>query len=139
MDMTINSNYVRDDDGLLRPSVPIANRESEYNETAFEMLAEMQDRHFWYRGRHLFLLNGIDRHLKVNRGELTAIDLGGGLGEWIRDLVETRSKLFATLALADSSLVALNGAKSILPSTIERCQIDLMDLQMDDCWDVAFL
>jgi SAM-dependent methyltransferase len=131
--------YIKGDDQIFRPCLSVLHRGDEYNEGGFETLAEMQDRHFWYQGRHRFLLHAVDRYVIAKGVELTAIDLGGGVGGWVRDLARSRPKLFKTLALADSSLVALNWAKSILPSNVERYQIDLMDLQMDECWDAAFL
>jgi hypothetical protein len=38
----------------------------------------MQERHFWYRGRHRFLLHALDRQRPVGSGPLSAVDLGGG-------------------------------------------------------------
>jgi SAM-dependent methyltransferase len=126
-------------DGIFYPKTPIVHREDEYSEAGFETLLEMQDRHFWYRGRHRFLLKAVDRFVKGDSTERSAIDLGGGVGGWLRDLARERARKFKRLALADSSRVALKKAESVLPPSTERYQIDLMNLQMEDCWDAAFL
>jgi SAM-dependent methyltransferase len=126
-------------DGIFYPKTPIVHREDEYSEAGFETLLQMQDRHFWYRGRHRFLLKAVDRFVKNDSTNRSAIDLGGGVGGWLRDLARERPKKFKRLALADSSKVALTKAESVLPPSTERYQIDLMSLQMEDCWDAAFL
>ncbi|WP_375372548.1 class I SAM-dependent methyltransferase [Zwartia hollandica] len=99
----------------------------------------MQDKHFWYRGRHRFLLASLDRHTRMEARPLSAVDLGGGAGGWVRYLSERRSQRFSTLALADSSENALIMAKGALPANIAMHQIDIMNLHWEDCWDVAFL
>jgi SAM-dependent methyltransferase len=132
-------NYVQGNDGIRRPEIGVGHRGYEYDEGGFETLAEMQDRHFWYRGRHRFLLKSVDRFVKGDSTNRSAIDLGGGVGGWLRDLARARPDKFSRLALADSSLVALSEAKDVLPTGSERYQIDLMNLQMKDCWDAAFL
>jgi SAM-dependent methyltransferase len=43
------------------------------------------------------------------------------------------------LALADSSLIALESAGTVLAENAQRYQIDLMNLHMQEEWDVAFL
>jgi len=79
------------------------------------MLRGMQERHFWYRGRHRFLLGALDRHLPKFVENLRAIVLGGGVGGWVRYLADKRPRLFSQLALADSSLIALESAGTALP------------------------
>jgi SAM-dependent methyltransferase len=131
--------YASNGDGIFRPVDPVMHREDEYSEAGFETLLDMQDRHFWYRGRHRFLLEAVDRFVKGDSTERSAIDLGGGVGGWVRDLARERPKKFERLALADSSMVALTKAEAVLPLHAERYQIDLMNLQMEACWDAAFL
>jgi 2-polyprenyl-3-methyl-5-hydroxy-6-metoxy-1,4-benzoquinol methylase len=129
------------------PHTPVQHRDEEYEEGGFETLLDMQERHFWYRGRHRFLLEAVDRYLLAHpRGQaqvatqpFAAIDLGGGTGGWVRYLAQQRPGRFASLALADSSLMALTMAELVLPSGTERYQIDLMQLHMRDQWDAAFL
>lgn len=133
------TSYIASADGIFCPETPIVHREDEYSEAGFKALLEMQDRHFWYRGRHRFLLKAVDRFVMGQATERSAIDLGGGVGGWVRDLARVRPTMFQRLALADSSKIALTMAKDILPAGSERYQIDLMDLQMEDCWDAAFL
>ena len=99
----------------------------------------MQERHFWYRGRHRFLLEAVNRYLPKSGQPFSAIDLGGGTGGWLNYLAKHRPEGFEPLALADSSIVALSLAASVLPNNVQRFQIDLMQLQMREQWDTAFL
>jgi SAM-dependent methyltransferase len=114
-------------------------RSYEYDESGFQTLLSMQRDHFWYRGRHRFLLKAVNRYLPKSGQPLSGIDLGGGTGGWLNYLAQHRSQGFNPLALADSSLVALELAASVLPHNIQRYQIDLMQLQMREQWDAAFL
>jgi SAM-dependent methyltransferase len=133
------NNHQLGNEGIYLPPKPIEHREDEYSEAGFKTLLQMQDRHFWYRGRHRFLLKAVDRFVMGEATERSAIDLGGGVGGWLRDLARERPRKFKRLALADSSRVALKKAESVLPPNTERYQIDLMNLQMEDHWDAAFL
>jgi len=121
------------------PPIPVRHRDEEYDQDGFKVLHHMQKFHFWYRGRHRFLLGALARHLPKHTTKLTAIDLGGGVGGWVRYLADNCPALFQTLALADSSLVALSQAELVLPKMAQRYQIDLMQLHMHEEWDIAFL
>jgi SAM-dependent methyltransferase len=74
-----------------------------------------------------------------DRGPLQAIDLGGGCGGWVSYLQEHERSGFAQVALADSSADALDMAGAVVPSTVRRYQIDLLNLHWTSRWDVAFL
>ena len=130
--------YVRNQRGGFQPSVPVRHRDEHYNEEAFKTLFDMQSRHFWYRGRHRFLLHAVSKRIGGRKG-LSAIDLGGGCGGWISCLNKELGRNFAELALADSSLSALELASGVLPPETARYQIDLMSLHWENRWDVAFL
>ena len=103
----------------------VAHRDDEYDSRWFEILLDMQARHFWYAGRHRFLL--------------AAVDLGGGCGGWVRYLNERATGMFSELALADSSAEALAMAEKVVGPDVAREQIDLRQLPWKDKWDVAFL
>lgn len=133
------TNYTLSPDGIYLPHLPVQHRDEEYDEGGFEILRNMQERHFWYRGRHRFLLEAVNRYLPRSREPLSAIDLGGGTGGWVRYLAQRRPEGFARLALADSSIVALSFAASVLPPAAQRYQVDLMQLQMHEEWGAAFL
>ncbi len=122
-----------------QPIISVQHRDGEFDEQSFQTLRDMQERHFWYRGRHRFLLEAIDRHIPKSTQPLSAIDFGGGVGGWVAYLAKHRNTLFTPLALADSSMIALKLAEPILPTIIQRYQIDLMQLHMYEEWDVAFL
>lgn len=76
--MTTQNPYRLHPDGIHRPVQPIQHRDEEYEQTGFETLCAMQEKHFWYRGRHRFLLAALARYLPHNSKALSAIDLGGG-------------------------------------------------------------
>lgn len=123
-------------------SPAVVHREHEYDSRGFDLLWRMQRDHFWYRGRHRFLLAAVRKHLArtMPRGAaLSAVDLGGGCGGWVRYLCNRFPKGFAELALADSAPRALELAGEVLPSEIARDQVDLLALPWRDRWDTAFL
>ena len=135
--------YRQQEDGVYCPVVPVTHRDDEYQETGFDVLLEMQERHFWYRGRHRFLLSALRRELRRRKSEkappMNAIDLGGGCGGWIRYLQRHCPGCFAELALGDSSRKALQMAQPVIGTQTSRYQIDLQQLGWDERWDVAFL
>ena len=131
--------YMLDSDGIYRPNIPVTHRDEEYDQGGFDMLFQMQEKHFWYRGRHRFLMAAVDRYSRSQKAPLSAIDLGGGVGGWVRYLADRRADRFEALALADSSDTALTLAKNVLPATAQRYHIDLMNLGWGNQWDCAFL
>ena len=137
--MTNHSDYTLSADLIYRPNIPVQHRCDEYDEAGFKTLLDMQHRHFWYRGRHRFLLAAVDRFLTETGIRKDVIDLGGGVGGWIQYLTQHRSHGLGQIALADSSLDALTLAGPILPPKAQRYQIDLMQLRMREQWDAAFL
>lgn len=102
-------------------------------------LFQMQEKHFWYRGRHRFLLAAVDQFTRLHQSPLSAVDLGGGVGGWVRYLFDRRADRLQTVALADSSYVALSLAKNTLLASAQRYQIDLMNLGWKNQWDCVFL
>jgi SAM-dependent methyltransferase len=137
--MTIQAGYTLSADLIYQPNIPVQHRCDEYDESGFKTLLDMQERHFWYRGRHRFLLAAVDRFLPNTLARNDVIDLGGGVGGWVRYLSQHRPGCLGQIALADSSLEALKLAVSVLPPKAQRYQIDLMQLHMSEQWDAAFL
>jgi SAM-dependent methyltransferase len=137
--MTIQADYKLSADLIHLPKIPVQHRSDEYDESGFKTLLVMQERHFWYRGRHRFLLAAVDRFLPKTVTGNDVIDLGGGVGGWVRYLAQHRPGALRQIALADSSLDALKLAVSVLPPKAQRYQIDLMQLHMREQWDAAFL
>ncbi len=45
--------------GIWMPANPVAHRDQDYDPAGFSMLQRMQQRHFWYAGRHRFLLGAL--------------------------------------------------------------------------------
>jgi SAM-dependent methyltransferase len=120
----------------------ITHREHEYDSRFLPMLQRMQQDHFWYRGRHRFLLDAVHRSVRKSRFQAQAyrlVDLGGGCGGWLRYLLKEKQFAVADAALADSSSAALEMAGECLPPHVERRQVDLMDLPWSEEWDMAFL
>ncbi len=129
-------------DGTWAPPVPPVHRDADYDSSGFESLRAMQGRHFWYRGRHRFLLHfthAIARTLGRRGVRPSAVDLGGGCGGWVQYLSAHAGGDFSEIALADSSPAALALAASEIPASSRRYHIDLLNLQWTHRWDVAFL
>jgi SAM-dependent methyltransferase len=102
----------------------------------------MQREHFWYRGRHKLLLNVLKREILRNYGRtksLRAIDMGGGCGGWLEYIHKHDIGAFQELALGDSSLRALTLAGPVVGSFAARYQVDLLDLDWNEEWDIVFL
>lgn len=131
--------YALSPDGIHRSATPVQHRNEEYDQSGFDTLWTMQEQHFWYRGRHRFLLEALDRFRPLDVVPWTGVDLGGGVGGWIRYLADRRVDHFSKLALADSSETALRMAGAALPAGVDRYQIDLMNLGWQSLWDCAFL
>jgi 2-polyprenyl-3-methyl-5-hydroxy-6-metoxy-1,4-benzoquinol methylase len=134
--------YHPDASGIQVPPQPVLHHDEEYDQAAFDLLQDMQLRHFWYQGRHRLLLRALRAELRkvgAPAGGLSAIDLGGGCGGWLTYLRQHLPGGFAELALSDSSRRALEMASPVLGEGIERYQIDLRNLLWQDRWDVAFL
>src|SRR5688572_30410958 len=49
--------YTPDSRGIYQPPTPVEHRDEEYPSEGFDALAAMQRDHFWYRGRHRFILH----------------------------------------------------------------------------------
>jgi 2-polyprenyl-3-methyl-5-hydroxy-6-metoxy-1,4-benzoquinol methylase len=134
--------YSRQTNGIFTPTVAVVHRDDAYDSRGFGLLRDIQSRHFWYQGRHRFLLEALKLHLPKLfpiGNALTAIDLGGGCGGWITFLQERLPERFTELALSDSSLHALELAGSVVGEDIVRYQTDLLRLGWRDRWDAAFL
>ena len=86
----------------------MSHRDQEYDQDGFNILFNMQENHFWYRGRHRFLLSALNRYMS-SKENMSAIDLGGGVGGWVRYLADYRPDLFRTVALADCLKLPYNG------------------------------
>lgn len=129
--------YSIDEFGIYRPAIPVSHRNDEYKESGFRILLDMQSKHFWYIGRHKFLLAALKKNL--TESHQSAIDLGGGVGGWVKYLFDNSPKELKEISIGDSSNVALKGAKEIVPKDVGVYQVDLMNLQWKNRWDVIFL
>jgi SAM-dependent methyltransferase len=129
--------YTLDSEGIYQPTTPASHRDEEYDPGNFRTLAAIQQRHFWYRGRHRFLSAAVARWQPG--GVQAAIDLGGGCGGWVSYLASHRPKWARVLALGDSSEVALRMAANWLTPETRRYRVDLMNLGWNAQWDAAFL
>ena len=70
--------YHRAKSGIFKPEIPVVHRDHEYQEVGFDTFSATKEDHFWYRGRHRFLLKALDRVMLGNHYPLQSIDLGGG-------------------------------------------------------------
>jgi SAM-dependent methyltransferase len=116
----------------------LCHRDDEYPPEFHAVLREMQSRHFWYRGRHRFVLEAT-RRWRRGVDALSAIDLGCGCGAWMRYLSDHDGMNYGELAVADSSLEALQYAREVLPDRVQRHQVDLMNLRWSARWDLISL
>ena len=129
-------------DGVFVRRPGVTHRPEDYAEQHFPVLQRMQGEHFWYRGRHRFLLAALRRQLaRPGRtpAELRALDLGGGCGGWIHYVSTHLHPGFHELALADSSPRALSMAAAVTGPACPRYQVDLRDLGWQKRWDIIFL
>jgi 2-polyprenyl-3-methyl-5-hydroxy-6-metoxy-1,4-benzoquinol methylase len=120
------------------PKKPVLHRNADFEEENVQQLLQMQQEHFWYLGRHRFILHAL-RRLAGQRKDLHAIDLGGGCGGWLAYLHERLPDGFSELALADSSLEALHLAGPVVGEFATRYHVNLYDLGWKNRWDVVFL
>jgi SAM-dependent methyltransferase len=143
MDHALDAGFTRRADGVLLAPEPVEHRDDEYDPAGFDAIRDMQARHFWYRGRHRFLLHSVKQAVRTfdapRRDSLQAVDLGGGCGGWVSYLLTRAPGLFRELALADSSTRALEYARGFVGPTVRRYQADLLRLPWSAGWDVAFL
>ena len=128
--------YAPGGDGIRRPRTEVAHRSDEYDEANYRQLVRMQREHFWYRGRHRFVLRALREHSAMCG---SAVDLGGGCGGWVRYLHERAPHAFGELALADSSARGLALAEPLIGGFASRYLVDLLQLGWRDRWDVATL
>jgi len=120
----------------------ILHRDNEYDVLGFDILVHMQREHFWHLGRYRFLLSALKEHLPLLRRPvegLRAIDLGGGCGGWLHYLATHHGPRFEEIALADSSLRALELTRTVTGRATHLFQVDLLDLGWKNRWDVVFL
>jgi 2-polyprenyl-3-methyl-5-hydroxy-6-metoxy-1,4-benzoquinol methylase len=120
----------------------VVHRANEYDSNNFSILLEMQSKHFWYRGRHRFLMRALQQELachNLDLNNLSCIDLGGGCGGWVQYLGKHLQQLPKELAIADSQSRALEMAGNVVGNEVKRYQIDLLDLKWEERWDVVFL
>jgi SAM-dependent methyltransferase len=120
------------------PRKPVVHCHAEYEEEQLPALLRMQRDHFWYVGRHRFILHALRSAIRGRQG-LRAIDLGGGCGGWLGYLHHRCAGTFDELALGDSSLEALDQAGPVVGRFASRYCVDLYDLGWRDRWDVVFL
>ncbi|MGB6044863.1 MAG: class I SAM-dependent methyltransferase [Pirellulales bacterium] len=134
--------FHRNANGILVSPGTVQHCNEEYDSAHFDMLVGMQRDHFWYRGRHRFLLHAVRQYCQrqpQNHTGMSAIDMGGGCGGWLRYLSNHRPSQFDELALGDSSLRALELARPIVGGVVDRYQIDLKQLPWQRRWDTVFL
>ena len=126
---------------ILVPAIPVSHNDEQYSSGGHQRLFQMQAAHFWYRGRHRFLMHAVRkwalRDIPEDKNPCI-IDLGGGCGGWVKYLSDRTPWPNAELALSDSSVQALELAKPMLSPRITLYQTDLMNLQWNDRWDITF-
>lgn len=134
--------YCEAADGLFVAASGVRHRDDEYDSSGFELLRRMQHEHFWYLGRHRWLMHALRKYapsLPQTGGRSQMIDLGGGCGGWLRYVQTNGGSKNIELALGDSSLHALETARETVGPAVRLYQIDLLNLGWHERWDGAFL
>ena len=135
--------YIDRGDGIFVPrDTGIVHDEENYPEAGFDILARMQQNHFWYVGRHRFLLTALRKvaaRQQENREPISVIDLGAGCGGWVRFLHDNEGQHLTEIAAADSSLKALEYSRDHLNQRFSLYQADLLNLRWENRWDAVFL
>lgn len=128
--------------GIYLPRDPVRHCDEQYDPALFGILVDMQRRHFWYRGRHRFLLAALERAIRSEQmadRALRAIDVGGGCGGWLQYVQQHGATCWRELALADSSQECLVLARDVVGEHVRRYWTDLRTAAWQDEWDIAFL
>ena len=114
---------------------------SYFEDEYYEILEEMEEKHFWYWGRYKLITRIFLDSIKENKtsGQLSCIDLGCGTGGWLLRLTELRSMTWRRLAGADCSTTSIEKCVKKLPNYVELHRCDLNHLRYENEWDVAFL
>jgi hypothetical protein len=60
-------NFTRDAEGIYTASSFQSHRSDEYQETGFDTLLDMQAKHFWYVGRHRFILSAMKKNSDLKK------------------------------------------------------------------------
>lgn len=129
-------------DDRVTPSPRVKHRDDEFNQAQLEIYAQIEPRHFWFAGRRRFVLRALRRawpRLGTDQSAPSAIDLGAGCGGWIAYLAAQMPGQFSELAIADSSLRALELARATVGPRVARYHVDLRRLEWSNRWDVVFL
>ncbi len=134
--------YRPDADGFWVRNCASQRQSGNYDEANLDVLRDMQERHFWYRGRHRFVLSlfarATARHLYGVEG-LRVIDLGCGCGGWAYYLQCRSPVTTSEMAVGDSSRKGLRTAAGLLGKSCRYYEVDLADLGWKERWDVVFL
>lgn len=138
----MNEAYIEHADGIWHPKHKVSHSSEAYDESGHSILLEMQRNHFWYRGRHRFLLNAVQKTLRPKatiQRNFSAIDLGGGCGGWVDYLAKHAKSTFSEIALGDSSLGAVIAARKVIGQRGKFYHVDCLNLGWEQRWDVVFL
>lgn len=131
--------YRRRADGIWVPPQEVRHREEDYDEAGFDHLLRMQTDHFWYRGRHRFLLSAFRASVAPYNSPVSAIDLGSGCGGWVSYLLARAPEAVREIAMGDSSLRALELAGPVVGDSVSRYHVDLLRIGWRERWQVVFL
>lgn len=130
--------YLRDRNGIWRNPDASAHRSSDYDESGIAGLLQIQQKHFWYIGRHRFLSVAYKWVLdRIGNPTPSVLDAGAGAGGWVRYLLQRNDVRTVRLAAGDSSEASL-AELSKVPGLEKAYQLDLYRLLWKDRWDCVF-
>ena len=132
--------YFQDEHGLYVSDTGVRHDEGSYSSKGFLILQEMQQRHFWYKGRQRVLHAAIDRHVPpADRRGRRVLDLGCGVGGWLAYVRQHQLFANSELAGADSSRDALLASRELTGKAVPHYVVDLTSLGWKARWDTVFL
>lgn len=135
--------YTQTVQGVFCPPSTVHHVNDHFEPGHFALLYRMQQGHFWYLGRQRFIGHAVKNFVAPlcaqRKSQLRTIDLGGGCGGFANFLSKNHSEYFSEIATSDSSLDALHLAREWVEPRISRYQVDLLHLEWERRWEVAFL
>lgn len=126
--MTSKEIYI---DGIRCFAPELIYKSEDYPFEVFSRIDELENNHFWYRGRRKSLLALLSRNL-FNRHERTFLEIGGGTGA-NADFI--REKLGFRMLVSEISIEAIKNAKIKYPKN-NYVQMDARNIPFKDSFDV---
>lgn len=116
--------------------------ENDYESSHFDVIAKMEKAHFWYIGRHALvtkLLEKYSSHTRKRIEDCKYIDVGGGCGGWVGNLLTCGRLKYGEITLGDSSSVALEYARRSFGENVKIVDMNILKPASNACYDIVTL